>query len=332
MSPAARNDASGAHASLPLVVGAYASSTSLSSRDERALYQATMAAPRVAGLEFPFFPGRSANGLPELLRGTTSSRFSVMTLVGATVAAVAADPRYGLASTDHDGRARALADVRAALTEVDRSNELLSVTSINAIELHSAPRSWEGSSKAAFASSLDEISSWRWGDTQLLVEHCDAGKPPRPFSKGFLSLEDEVDAIESVFGRASSASGIVVNWGRSAIEGMSAQTPVDHLEFLRARGLLRGIVFSGVASEHTPGAAAWADVHLPVAHPDRTDRSLLDSFAIANAVRAAGELSALEFVGVKVSSGSTASFDERMRALLFSIATVAAAVGSRQSA
>jgi hypothetical protein len=183
--------------------------------------------------------------------------------------------------------------------------------------LHSAP---PGGNTASLAESLSEVASWDWEGARILIEHCDASRPG-PTAKGFLELEEEIAAIRM----AESGIGMVVNWGRSAIEGRGPATPIDHVRRVRDAGLLGGIMFSGCTDRADHRGGAWGDFHLPVADPnDPDDPSLLDAPAIRSTLDAGA--GAPMFVGVKVSCGPQASIGQRLTAIDRSMHEVRAAV------
>ncbi len=56
---------------------------------------------------------------------------------------------------------------------------------------------------------------------------------------------------------------MLINWGRSAIEGRSAATPLEHLAAASAAGVLSGVIVSGVATIDGDYGDAWSDTHAP---------------------------------------------------------------------
>jgi hypothetical protein len=246
----------------------------------------------------------------------------VFTLVGGSVRRLAGDPEFGLASASRGGRSDAIAYARDALAEVRRANDRGGRPRVRAIELHSAP---SGGDPGCFGDSLAEVAGWDWEGAQVVVEHCDA-PGPGPTSKGFLHLRDEIAAIA----RADCGVRMVVNWGRSAIEGRSVLTPLAHAREVREAGLLEGIMFSGCSNRPDQRGGAWADFHLPVVDvDDPADGSLLDGSAIRATLEAAGTP---RFVGVKVSLGPHAPIEARMSAVDRSMNELLAALASRAHA
>jgi hypothetical protein len=292
------------------VVAAYAASAGLSTEDSERLRDAVLSDPRVRGLEVPIVGHALDPGPRVLARALGSDGVVVVTAIGSTMAALEADRSAGLASTSPDGRRSAVRALVRVRDDVARLHEIAGRRTAIAIEVHSAPRATDdGSSVNAFARSLAEIAAWDWGGADIVVEHCDAARPPAPVSKGFLSVDDELRAIKL----AQAPVGMVINWGRSAVEGRSPETPLRHLAIARERGVLSGFVYSGATDDPAGRGGAWADVHLPPSSSNTSaDRSLLTRDAI-RAVRAELSLATqLRFVGLKASLGREASLEARL--------------------
>jgi len=101
-------------------------------------------------------------------------------------------PRFGLASTDEDGRKAALAMMEKVNAAFRRVNDRLGRRAFRAIELQSAPtggRLGGGASPAAFTRSLIELGEWQWDGAKLSVEHCDSAQAGVPQQKGVLAFE-----------------------------------------------------------------------------------------------------------------------------------------------
>ncbi|UFU08063.1 DUF4862 family protein [Ruania halotolerans] len=253
-----------------VIVGAYASSPTTKAWDprlEQAYLDHLTAVPGVHGLEIPWITSLHAHDQHWYANHLPSEWTVTITHIGGTMHRLAENPRYGLASDDQEGRARAVADVAAIREDVARLNDAHGRQVVTGIEVHSAPATPAAASSAtALAESLREIAQWEWYSADLLVEHCDEhgpGRPvdTRPVAKGFLSLDAELQAIAD----AGTGAGVVVNWGRSAIELGDPDRVAEHVRMARAAGVLRGIVFSGAADTATEYGPAWADAHLPFA-------------------------------------------------------------------
>src|SRR5262249_52879340 len=111
--------------------------------------------------------------------------------------------------------------------------------------------------------SLREIRGWDWHGAKLAIEHCDAYVTGQPPQKGFLTVREELDALKATHDTRTPA-GLVLNWGRSAIEGRSAATALAHAREAEASGLLVGLMFSGACAQDAV-YGDWQDTHAPFA-------------------------------------------------------------------
>ena len=291
------------HRAVPFVVGAY---PMLPPNDEdrhgaAALYAALADLGWVDGIELPFREALDAPTpwLVEQLAG----RFTqcVVTAIPGTMGRAGADPAFGLASPDDDGRAQALAYTRSLLEAVDRLHEAAGQQLITRVELHSAPHHQAGAE--AFHASLSELAEdFASRNLGMIVEHCDAEGGVGPSEKAFLSLSQEIAAC-----RDTSAL-ITVNWGRSVIETHDPTTPESHVRELVEAGRLGGVMISGAGPEETQWAWAWADAHLPLAEHEPT--SWLTPERVAATMRAAAFAQTYE--GLKINTPASASLEEKL--------------------
>ena len=313
-----------------VIVGAYAAAphdaSDLGDR-EGAFYRALGALPDIDGLEVSWRGGLHPRGDDWFTSLIAPGWSLVLTDVAHTGTEVAGNPAYGLASSSADGRRRAVADVRMMHDTLRRTNDALGRRAAIAVELHSAPTALAAGGGAAthhFADSLTAIAGWDWDGASLLVEHCDAAVIGRPHQKGYLTLGDEVAAI-----RASGADiGIVVNWGRSAIEHRSADGVVEHIHTAVDAGMLRSLVFSGVSAEAGPYGPGWADAHLPLRGGHGTPGSLLTDSLVHRALAAAGPL---DWVGAKMGFRPLdAPDDQRLAMIADAVARIASTMARRE--
>lgn len=286
--------------SLPLTLGAYAAQPALSHDDatERRWYQALAEIPGAGGIE-TFYRGSLHERGPEHLAGLLPDGWHVViTALPQAVAKITTDPHYGLGSRDPDGRREAVSDVRHLLFEARRIDRFLGRRAVRAIELHSSPRrTGAASADACFlALSLRELAA-EAAEIPLVIEHCDALVPGQPPAKGFLSLEEECEAVDAARDEGA-VIGQSVNWGRSALEGRSAATAVEHIRLLASAGTLAGVMFSGAPHVRGPLGDAWEDVHSPLQQDDPS--SLLDEERVHAAITAIGGGEDLLFLGAKV--------------------------------
>lgn len=263
---------------------------------ERHAFYAALAELPVGGLELPVPEDGDDSEHPGWGALVPTSWDLLATCIPTVMGRLGRHPDYGLGSRDDDGRARALADVRRGADLAVRVAERDGRRRVVAIQVHSAPGPRLGSGDA-LSRSLDEILTWDLAGARVLVEHCDALVPGQAPAKGFLPLEDEIAAVRRVVGDATvdpgeAAAGLSVNWGRSAIEGRSAATPVEHLAAAAEAGLLGAVVFSGATDVETAWGPAWGDAHIPprgdLAALAPSSASLLDPAAVRAALQAAG--------------------------------------------
>ncbi|WP_162605854.1 DUF4862 family protein [Jiangella aurantiaca] len=313
---------------MPFIVGAYAAAPrGLEPGTQfRTYVDDVLALPAVDGLEVPFLDNGAPWNDPAYLHAAGPGGEHVLTMIPATMMALAGSPAQGLASSDDGGRKQAVEQFRRAFEFVAAVNEGPGGR-FGAVELHSAPRH-PYTSADAFRASLDEVLAWDWGGVRLLIEHSDAHSDAHEPAKGFLTLADEI-AIATERG-----IGIAVNWARSAIEGRSTATAREHVSAVAAADRLEALVFSGVSDADTFDGPAWADLHLPIRDwsgaPIAADAatSLLTADEVAAAVDAAG---GLRYVGVKISSRSTATPAQCLDLVRANVAIVADAVAADQS-
>ena len=241
-------------------------------------------------------------------------------MIPATMTEMRSREGYGLASDDADGRRSAVEDVRGAVEFAEVVNSG-SGGNVIAIEVQSAPRD-PLSSVDAFRRSTEELARMG-GDVRVWIEHCDTRIPGQDFEKGFLSLDDELGVA------AARGLGMLVNWGRSAIELRSADRVTEHVHAAADAGVLRALIFSGVASAPTDYGPSWVDAHLPVkgsldgdARGAVFDSSLLTKAHAVDALRAAN-VSDLECVGLKMGMPPGTPDDLRMAMLQANVELIA---------
>ena len=197
---------------------------------------------------------------------------AVVTQIPGTMGMMARDPQVGLASTAIRGRTDAIEFARHTFERVNALKD--AGHPVIAVELHSAPRGW--CEPTALAESLSHIGKWAWGDTWLVLEHCDAPRPGIEPQKGFLELAEEIDVITRLRDTLDTRLGITINWARSVIETRSVHAGLAHVVQAREAGVLAGMMFSSVSPEETSFGHPWIDAHLaPVGVPGAPSSSLL---------------------------------------------------------
>ncbi|QYM64071.1 DUF4862 family protein [Microbacterium sp. Se5.02b] len=316
-----------------LTLGAYAAEPrrpALDERSERRWFQALAAVEGAHGLEVFFRGTLHPRGPEHLAQLLPEGWHLVVTALPQAIAGSTTDPRYGLASKHADGRHAAVDDIRRLLAETRRLDAVLGRTAVRAIELHSAPRAIDGvsSDASALALSLRELTDAAEG-TPLIVEHCDALVAGQAPIKGYLSLAAEQAAVDEAQD-GGAVSGQSVNWGRSAIEGRSARTPVEHVRHLVRAGTLSGLMFSGAPSTAGPLGAAWDDLHNPLRSDDPA--SLLDGGGVGMTLAEidAASWDRMLFLGAKVQDPEdSVEFERRLAPLTRAIGAIRAGMEKR---
>lgn len=277
-------------------LGAYAASPCHSAWDaaaESAYYDGLLRLG-LAGLEHPYWDRLHRWDDAWFLEHLDPSWTLLITTLPGTMDRLKEDSRYGLASADKDGRRRALDVLEGCRRTVHHLHRYLGRRVVKAVEVHSAPRLGSGASSdlEAFSESLTILRSGDWDGAALLVEHCDKYVRDRSPDKGFLAIEDEAVAVRRSSG--STPCHLLINWGRSAIEGRSIETPLAHLQRAVDAGLLGGLVFSGAVPSH-PLYGDWRDSHAPFQAV--LPESLLTASAASSALAEAGDA---PFLGLKM--------------------------------
>jgi Domain of unknown function (DUF4862) len=268
-------------------------------RDRLAYYEKLVSVPAAAGLEFGWTSAEAAAGLADVLDLLPPAWSVTLNDITGTFQASVSSPKSGLASPDEDGRAAAVAMAGELAGSVRAINDKQNRQAITAVEIHSAPGFGNRvlqPEAGAFARSLAEVASLDWDGAEVLVEHCDAFVPGQPPAKGFLSLEEEIEAL------AGGPIGLSLNWGRSAIELRDGDRVIEHVDAALASGLLRAVTFSGAGGAQTAYGAPWADSHLPFADP--LDVGYAEPSSLMTCARVIEVLSRLEqwdgsFIAVK---------------------------------
>lgn len=239
-----------------VVVGAYAA---LSPEDAptaaAAFVESILGLDDVDGLEIPL----GLAGDEQWFQWAGGGGRHVVTAVPALAVRTRARAGFGLASADRRGRRAAIAVIAGMHEQLVRWREHGRV--VTAVALSSGvPGS--GAVAARLTESLREIRSWDWGGTAVVIEHCDAVGGAGAPDKGYARLHDERAAVERSDHEGAAPSGLVVNWGRSAIEFRDVSGAAVHAE--QAGERLFGFMLSGVSGEDGPYGPAWTDAHPPV--------------------------------------------------------------------
>lgn len=320
-----------------LILSSYAAAPALDGWNpeaEAALLHAAARLPGVSGLEIPFYPTGQlhkydGDWLLEQVRQLPDHLTFVVTTIPDTMSRQDGSADFGLASLTSAGRQAAVARAAAAARAVRALNSVLGRPAVRAVHLFSAPRPVPHGVPAGaagigpLASSLEQLAAFEWDTARPVLEHCDAAKPGQPPVKGFLTLEEELEAVTA----SGTGTGVAVNWGRSAIEGRAGSTAGCHIRRCLDSELLAGVVLSGCAPVGTRFGEAWDDCHVPPAPVEPA--SLLTPAAIrsvsAALESAPGGLNGEVYRGLKVSAPQGSSVARRVGLLSDSIDIVRAA-------
>lgn len=290
-------------------VGAYATSPALFSwhkEKEIEFYNEIKKELRIRGLELPFFGKLHEHDEALLLSLLDKEWEYVLTCLPGTMQRLQDDPHFGLASENEESRLKAVAFYVEANEAVQRINNYFGARKVVAVALPSAPslkNDVVSSSKESLVRSLTVLAKLDWQGAKLVIEHCDSGRESNPV-KGFLSLEEEIEAVLSVNRESDIKLGITINWARSVLETRDVNTPVEHLKMLNEHGLLAGLMFSGT-SDQSEDYGNWSDLHLPIAKEEGLRYYETSSLLNANEIKkvlSQCQVSSLNYIGVKVLS------------------------------
>lgn len=272
---------------------------------ESKYYQLLKNITGLQGLEHPFFGELHQYDDDWFLHNIDPNWNIIFTGMPGVMNHLAKDANFGIASDDHQGRQNALNFYKDACKAIRKLNSHFNKQMVPCIQIHTSPsRKAAKSSTTSLSLSLQEMQSWDWSGAKLVIEHCDAFSAGGESAKGFLTLEEEIEAVTQVNLKNDGDIGFCVNWGRSAIETHSVEGPLEHIKILDKLGLLNGLMFSGVAAQD-PIYGDWKDSHMPPCFGNdigeyQLGNSLLNSEEITNCNNACN-LDNLNFMGAKIS-------------------------------
>ncbi|MCF6775117.1 DUF4862 family protein [Thiotrichales bacterium 19X7-9] len=258
----------------------------------------------IIGIEHPFLFDKSVYSNKFLKMNVPDHWQIIITALPVTMQSLKEDQSFGLASSVESSRQKAIDVMHQINHKVIELNNLFQRQVVKAIHFQTAPANHNHmkGSKRALIDSLEEIRKWDWQSAQLNIEHCDAKMNDRVPEKGFLSLEDEIDAITEVGG-----FGLMLNWGRSVIEGHSIEQAIKHIKLASQSNCLNGYFFSGCTNNLSSSYGAFKDSHMPpkLNNEDDTKDSLLNEVEISKVYQ---QLIPSTYLGIKVSP-SVKQFD-----------------------
>ncbi|MDP9800825.1 hypothetical protein J2S49_000901 [Arcanobacterium wilhelmae] len=298
----------------PFVIGAYAALPAERAQQEE-FYGSLAQAAWVNGLEIPL-RATITDDLPWFAQQIAPSfTTNVLTPIPGTMGKLGKNPAFGIASPDEAGRALALEFLIDAVNQVKAVNDAVGRQVFTHIALHTAPTAT--AQREALVRSLATIEQWDADGAKFVIEHQDAFIPEQAPQKGFLSLADEIIAIEEA---DAERTFISLNWGRSAIEGRGTELPLEHVKQAAASGKLEGLIFSGAHDVDGDYGPAWTDAHVAL-HQDEPS-SIMTSSLVASAAQAA-TAAKVQYLGAKLTLDGRYSVAERVAILQ----RVAAAAG-----
>lgn len=292
-----------------LFLGAYATSPTLFKWDKNKEKEYLVSIKNnlnIRGLELPFWGELHVHDEEFFLSLLDPKWEYVLTCLPGTMKALEINPNFGIASDDEKSRLEAIEFYRNANKAVLKLNNYFYEEKVVNVVLASAPSLKNvdiSSSSKSLIKSLHEIANWNWFGAKLVIEHCDSGREKNPV-KGFLSLDEEIEAILEVNKSSITPIGLTINWARSAIETRSELGPIKHVKKAYENNILRGVMFSGT-SPNSELYGEWSDLHLPVAKEKGIEYyeidSLLNLDSIRNTLKEC-DIDNLSYIGVKVLS------------------------------
>lgn len=220
--------------------------------------------PEIVGIEHPYFL-QSEKYSMNWLKDNIPNHWSItLTTLPTFMTLAKNNPFLGLASTQEKERNLAVEVMHKCSDYVRSLNQLFGRNIVRAVHFHSLPGSDRHTirgNKLAFKKSLYDIQALNWSGAQLNLEHCDAYMPNQTPEKGCLLLEEEIELLTEIRG-----FGLILNWGRSAIENRSVLGPLSHIHMAKASNLLKGFFFSGCTDIPDSHYGAWKDTHMPPNH------------------------------------------------------------------
>jgi hypothetical protein len=305
------------------IVGAYATAPSTVAWDENLetqYFKALADINYIKGIEHPF-TGKLHNVNDNwFLQNISPDWEFVFTSIPGVMNQLANNPHFGIASDEESGRTQAIAFYQKARDAIQQLNRHLGRQAVTHIKIHTAPRKTIGTSSSirSLNHSLLTMQAWDWHGAKLVIEHCDAYIQNQPSEKGFLTIEEELQALTTInecIVDDVNKIGISINWGRSAIEARSAAGPIKHVKLAYESNLLTGIIFSGTSDQDTP-YGKWKDSPMPPSQsfdiPNYAEGSLLTFENIKTTLQQC-KPNQLDFIGGKISiMPNHASVNERI--------------------
>jgi len=257
----------------------------------------------IKGLEIPFFGDKIHSfGDQFIIDQLEDCWMNVITTVPASFNMLKSNIHFGLASKTDDARKLALKQHLKLSDIVRKINDSIGKKAVSHIQICSSPAQIKNqalSSKDSFRRSIEELLMYDWDDAKILIEHCDTPKANQRYQKGFLALQEEIEILDKLM---DMRLGILLNWGRSVIEGRNTSEAIRHIEITQKKEYLKGFIFSGTAMEDT-NYGEWSDLHMPFQNRSNPKFSFENSLLTEKNVKstvASLDIDHIDYLGVKL--------------------------------
>ncbi|MDC3239504.1 DUF4862 family protein [Gammaproteobacteria bacterium] len=302
------------------IIGAYTSAPSIWKDDynsELEFYEALKSdVNHIRGLEIPFLGDKlHPFGDNFIFDQLDDSWNNVITAVPASFNMSKTDIHFGLASDDECGRKSALKQYRILNDIVRKLNDLKGRNTISHMQICSSPTQIKDRvsvSKDSFLKSIEELLSLDWDGAKILIEHCDSPKDKQEFQKGYLSLNDEIKVLDKL---KDQRMGILLNWGRSVLEGRNRNEIIKHIRISKDKGYLKGLIFSGTAKDDE-NYGRWMDLHMPFKNESCPHLSFKNSLLTKENIMltlGAIDIKSMDYLGIKLHPLPHEDFSPRER-------------------
>jgi hypothetical protein len=286
---------------------------------ESGYFQALSEEISIIGIEQPFLEKSDKYPIKWMQQNVPEHWDILLTSLFSTMQELYKNTAFGIASLDETARKQAVKLVAGMHAYTQQLNDRFGRLLVKAIHLHTAPSNKSSATNSSLDQllfSMDEISQWDWQGAQINIEHCDAPANNRQADKGFLSLADEISALQQF-----PHWGMLLNWGRSAIETRSPAGPLDHIKKTIDANQLRGFIFSGCTANSMSEYGQWKDSHIPpqkiVDSHVLSSESLLGQKEITETFKALSQSKQPIYYGIKVSDANKNNRDVQKKVELY---------------
>lgn len=306
----------------PFYAGIYATSPTVNkwneAKEEEFVSEIKKNLPEISGLELPYWGGDTLHQHSDdfLFEHYPADWTYVLACVPGNMKNLSRSKQFGLASDNEEGRKSAVEYYKQANEKVKFLNEKIGrkvVEKVQIVTSPSIPVKEVSSSVDSLARSLEELVRLDWNGAGLAIEHCDSSRSDGSYVKGFMPLEDEINAISRF---KNENLKVVINWGRSAIEGRGGDVVIEQLEKLIGLDLLAGLIFSGTCDK-SEKFGSWQDNHAPARLENGNDHGEAGSILTLEWIRKSMSVLSydkIEYLGMKVLAMpmDDASIEERI--------------------